>query len=360
MIKNYLQDLCKIDAVPSYEDDVASYVFNVFKRHHNDVRIDRIGNVILHLGNSNESKPRIVVFAHMDEVGFIVRKIERNGFLRFERLGGVNTQVLPGTVIRFLGNQGIRGVIGVKSHHFMKPEEKFLIPKVEEQYIDIGAKNAEEVRRMGIQVGDVAVFNGDLNIDDNGLIRGKALDDRIGCAILCELSENLDVSNCKSDVYLVACVMEEYNIRGILPAIRQIKPDISIGIDITVACDTPDLNYSDIALGEGPAFTHMSFHGRGTLAGVLPDHELLNQLKMTSSRLGINYQNEVAMGVITENAYILFENDGVSVANISIPTRYTHTAVETICLQDAISAYEVLFNFVCQDHQNVKFGKERR
>lgn len=355
MIKKNLKELCQLNGLPSREENVGVYMLDKFQKVSEDVYKDTIGNVICTLKAKKETNHKILIFAHMDEIGFIIRKIEDNGFLRFERIGGVNTQILPGTKVQSIYKKSVKGLIGVQSHHFMAPENKFKVPQIREMYIDIGADSKESVVKRGINVGDMFSFDDTWTEITDKIISSKAIDDRVGCSILLELSEKLKEANLSADVYFVACVMEEFNIRGILPAIRRINPDITIGIDITPACDTPDLDYNDISLGKGPALTYMNFHGRGTLAGVLPSKELISAFENICMNNNIPYQREVASGIITENAYILFENNGTLVINVSIPTRYTHTPIESINIKDVENAVKLIETFIHQFNVEIKF-----
>lgn len=358
-LEERIRQLASLDGVSSREDAVIDYMYDAFRTYSDDVSVDRIGNVICHFPGSLEQPRTMMLFAHMDEIGMIIRKIEDDGFIRIERIGGVSTQILPGTFVKVLGEEPVKGVIGTPSHHFIKTEEKFAVPPVSQLYIDIGAGSKEEVEKRGIRVGNMVVFDDHyLNLSEDYLC-GKALDDRAGCAILLELAEKLSTRQLEWDVYLAAAVMEEYNIRGIMPAVRKIMPEVSIGIDITPSCDTPDMDYNDIALGKGPALTEMNFHGRGTLAGVLPDQKLLRRLTDLCEKHHIPYQREVAPGVITENGFILFEQEGAAVANVSIPTRYTHTPFECIHRRDAKQIAELLYHFVSESTGKDIYGKER-
>lgn len=352
-----LKYLTQLNGISSQEDSVINYVYNDFKHYSKEVSIDRIGNVIAQF-KGHSSKERVVIFAHTDEIGLIVRKIESNGLVRFERIGGVSTQILPGTFIRALvGSDSMVGVIGTPSHHFIKQSQKEIIPSHYDMYIDFGFTSKIAVMEAGIDIGTMMVFDHQW-IENKDVIFSKAVDDRVGILILLELAKRLSETQPYFDTYLVAASMEEFNIRGVMPAIKVIKPTISIGIDITPACDTPDMNYNEISLGNGPALTYMNFHGRGTLAGVLPDVKLLNQMLKISKENDIPIQKEVATGVITENAFILFENEGTSVANVSIPTRYTHTPFESVHMNDVKLAIELIHKFLTSDQAEVQYGKE--
>lgn len=360
MLKNNLKELTSLNGVSSQEDAVIEYVYSYFKKFNENVEVDKIGNVISHYKCSDKSAKKLIIFAHTDEIGMIVRKIDDDGFIRFERIGGVSTQILPGTVVKLLAkDKPIKGVIGTPAHHFISQSQKETIPNTYQMYIDIGAFSKDEVIELGIDVGTMIVFDQNW-FENNGVVFSKAIDNRVGVSILLELAERFYNEKANFDLYLVAAVMEEFNIRGVMSAVKKIKPDISIGIDITPSCDTPDLDYNNIALNKGPAITYMNFHGRGTLAGVLPSVPLVEELVRIAGEFSIPIQKEVATGVITENAFIIFENEGISVANLSVPTRYTHTPFEAVHVRDAELTVELLARFILAPQQNKKYDKERR
>lgn len=351
-MKTLLEDierLSQLVGVSSREQAVAADVRERFSTSGYAVKTDPIGNVILsHPGNQKGQK-KILLFAHMDEIGLLVRKVE-GCFLRFERLGGVNTQILPGLRVQVLDDLGQPhpGVIGVQAHHFMPADKKFTVPPLSELYIDVFAQDGDDLKRMNIGPGCYGALDGDFRIVAQEVISGKSLDNRMAMAVLYHCAEALESAKLPYNLYFCFPVMEEFNIRGLMPVLRKIRPDVSLGLDITPACDTPDLDYNDIRLGGGPALTCMNFHGGGTLAGVLPDAELASLLKTAARRLSIPLQMEIAPGVITENAFGLFENEGVKVANLSIPTRYTHTPNETARMSD-IEYLEQLLNGALTD-----------
>ena len=347
---------------PSYrEDRVIEYLVKEFRKITSNVEVDNIGNInVIFKSESNPDK-FITLFAHSDEIGFIIKKIKNNGFIRIERIGGVNRNILHGTTIQFINENGdiVLGIIGVKSHHFMKDSEKGIISSQEELYVDIGAFSKEEVcNKYNLRVGSVAVFYSKARVN-NELIIGKAMDDRANCALLLCLAEEIKDIDIDFSVCITISVQEEFNIRGILPAIERIKPYIAIGLDITPSCDTPDLDgFSDVALNKGVGITAMNFHGRGTLAGMIPDEKLLNHIIKVAKDNKISHQYEVALGVLTETAFLEFSgNYGVPCASLSIPTRYTHTNIETISINDLINAKKLLYLFLKGIKKNCKYGK---
>ncbi|MEG1016431.1 MAG: M42 family peptidase [Oscillospiraceae bacterium] len=357
-------ELSALHGISSREEDVISYMEKAFQDLGGKVKVDSIGNVICHFASGKPDAARLLIFAHTDEIGFIVRKVEEDGFLRLMRVGGVTINVLPGAAVDLLGKNGvIRGVVGVKSHHVMTAEDKQYVPEADSLYVDIGAASLEEANRMGVFTGCFATFASEkaFKLGEN-LLCGKAMDDRSCCAVLIESAKEISKLAAKNllewDVYYVACVQEDFNVRGIMPAVNDIRPNASIGMDICIAADTPELKgYSEIRLGGGPAITYMNFHGRGTLAGVLPDKKLLERLEKTCFENDIHYQHEVSLGIITENAFISFQNEGVPVANISVPCRYTHTQIETVDLRDLDDMVKILIGFVASLDRNERFGK---
>ncbi|EOB0301103.1 benzoate/H(+) symporter BenE family transporter [Salmonella enterica] len=168
-------------------------------------------------------------------------------------------------------------------------------------------------------------------------------DDRLGCTALLGVAEALASTPLDIAVFLVASVQEEFNIRGIVPVLRRVRPDLAIGIDITPSCDTPDLqDYSDVRVNHGVGITCLNYHGRGTLAGLITPPRLLRMLETTAHENNIPVQREVAPGVITETGYIQVELDGIPCASLSIPCRYTHSPAEVASLRDLADCIRLL------------------
>ncbi|MEY1580699.1 M42 family metallopeptidase [Providencia manganoxydans] len=335
-IRDTLFSLLTLDGISGHESSIANVMKSHFKTTAKEVWQDRLGNVVARYGSEAPNTMRLMVFAHMDEVGFMVRKIEPSGFIRFERVGGPAQVTMSGSVVRLAGEFGpIPGCIGIKSYHFAKGDERTQSPSVEQLWIDIGAKDKADAERMGVKVGTaITLYNPPQELG-NQMICSKALDDRLGCTALLGLANAIHNKELDIAVYIVASVQEEFNIRGILPVLRRIKPDLAIGIDITPSCDTPDLNdYSDLVINGGVGITCLNYHGRGTLAGLVTPVRLIKLLEKTAINHQIPVQREVAPGVITETGYIQVEQDGIPCASLSIPCRYTHSPAEVASLND--------------------------
>lgn len=357
-LKYLIKDLTALNGNSGYEDEIIQYVYDRLKGKCDEITVDTIGNVTAKYLCGKENAKKVMLFAHMDEVGMVVRKIEDNGLIRAEKLGSINPNILPGQAVEVIGSKGkVPGVVGAKSHHFLKPEEKYKVEGFDKLYIDIGASSQENAEALGVAVGNPIVMQSRFNEMANHLISNKAMDDRALVAILLYLGENM-IKALDCDVYLVFSVQEEFNIRGIMPAVRAIVPDIAVGLDVTPSCDVPDTaDYSRVVIGKGPALTYMNHHGRGTLAGLVPNTEFLSFIEGICREENIPVQREVALGVLTETAYILFENSKTVVANISIPTRYTHTPVEVVSLEDLLHCYHLITHFLKRYQSNQVFGK---
>lgn len=351
-IKEVLRELTALHGVSGHEEQVARYIYQFARKRTKDIKIDRLGNITVHIPSDQESAPRVVIFGHMDEIGMIVRTIEPDGFLRMERIGGIHEHVLPGTRMTICTEEGkyITGVFGIRPHHTTPPEQKKLLPAIDQLYLDIGAESREQVLSWGVNIGNIATYPADWIEYGNDRISCKSIDNRVACTILLALLDRAAEHWSGPELYLVFGVQEEFNVRGVLPTIRRIDPDICIGLDITVVYDTPDSQgRGEVRLGAGPTVTYLHYNEGGTLAGLIFNKKLNAHFQKVAAQLNIPIQREVVIGVITETAFMSFEGTkGYICGNMSIPTRYTHTPVEMISLKDVSGAIEILSQAVAQ------------
>lgn len=332
-----LEKLCLAPAPSGYEKNSASAFAGLIKPYANEVRVDKMGNVIARIDGTVEHARTVMAYAHMDQLGFIVRKIERNGFIQVDRLGGIPEKILPALrlVIRNKDGRFVPAVFGNKAHHSATAEEKYKVDVVTSLYIDVGASSAEEVYEMGIDIGCPAIYEPRLSRLGRDKVCGTALDDRGGLAALVCAAEILHGNRPDCTTYLVGTIWEEFNIRGAAFAARSIRPDIALGLDVALAGDTPDLekNYPDM-LGKGPTVNLYNFHGRGTLNGMIPNERLVTLAEKSAEEAGIPHQRFASLGIITESAYIQMECDGIACLDFGFPARYTHSPIETCALPD--------------------------
>jgi putative aminopeptidase FrvX len=340
-----LQELTAIPALAGREEAMIAAMRRHFEPLADDVRVDRIGNVIATVHGAQAS-PRLLVFAHMDELGLIVRKIDADGFVRVERVGGVPEKSLLSQWLEIHTDDGRRipALMGATSHHVTKPELKLAVPSRLDMYVDVGCSSRAEVEALGVRVGDPITYRASFTRLSADRVAAKSIDNRMGCAMLVQTLAALARERPAGTVHLVASVQEEFNVRGVWPAFQALKPDAAICLDVTVACDTPELrSLSDVAVGAGPVITAFQFHGRGTLGGLIPNPKLRRYLEQVAAEAGIPTQREVVLGVITDAAFSqLLGEHGVPMAALSVACRYTHAPVESCSLGDIQAAVDLL------------------
>lgn len=299
-------------------------------------RTDGLGNLIATL-RGEAGAPAVMLFTHMDQLGFVVRKIEADGFIRVERLGGVPERALASQAMLLCVGEGrdVPALIANKSHHATTPEEKYKVVPYMDIYLDAGFTSAGEARAAGVEVGTPVVYRPNVIELANGRIAGTAVDDRAGCAVILAVAEKLAATEKRPTVHFVFSVQEEFNLRGALTAAQVLKPDISIQLDIMLAADTPDMGYrGDIALGGGAAMALYSFHGRGTLNGTIPHPALVALFDRTAKALEMPLQRSAHTGCLTDSSYVQLVEGGVASIDLGFPMRYSHSSLEVVDLAD--------------------------
>ena len=331
-ITELLEEFMLVPSPAGYEHEMAARLTGYFEKYCAGVTKDRLGNVIGTIEGRDPSLPTMMVFGHMDSIGMVVRKVEKNGYLRCDRLGGIPEKVLPGTefLVRTEDRDWIPAVMGPKSYHIMSQEERNSVDKIATLALDLGAQSDEEVFSLGVQVGCPVVYKPRFNRLRNGLVSGTFIDNRGACACLVRLAELLHDAQPACTVYIVGTVQEEFNLRGAMMAARTVCPDIAVGLDVTLAGDTMDLNgYFSNRVGGGPGLQFFTFHSRGTLNGNLAHEPLARRLRETAAANGIPLQRTTGVGMLTDGSYIQLEGMGVATVDMGFATRYTHTPVET-------------------------------
>ena len=339
-----LEKLMLIPGVPGREGRVSEFIRSVLPAAC-DCRIDNLGNLIVHVGGKGK---RVVLVAHMDEVGFIVQRIFDNGFLKIERMGGASIRALPGSRLSLWTSKGsIPAVAGVLPQHL---DSKEFIADYSKVFIDVGTFSKEETLALGVKPGDVLTWNSPLKTLGRSLICGKALDDRLGCYCLIQLARTIKPEELACDLYLTFSVQEESILIGSVAAINAVEPEVLIGVDGTFALDTPDLvgQQSDIRLGGGPAVKWMDAI-RGKLAAFVPNQALIDHIYKTAQKENIPLQDEISTGMSTAATSVIYVKNGARAGAVSIPIRYHHTPVETADLRDVESTIVLLSNLLKTD-----------
>jgi putative aminopeptidase FrvX len=331
MIRDLLKELMLIPGLSGHEERVAAAIAGHLDRLGLAHRSDRLGNLSCDLPG-DPTLPRVLVFTHMDQLGFIVRKVEADGLIRLERLGGVPERALAAQAVVICTPQGdLPGVIANKAHHATTPEEKYRVLPYAELYVDAGFSSRDQALAAGVQVGTPVCYAPRVLDLAGGRIAGTTIDDRAGCAALLALAAARQGKS-GPPLTLVWSVQEEYNLRGVLPAAQAAAPDIALQIDLLLACDTPDMaSRGEVALGGGPGISLYSFHGRGTLNGVIPHPALVRLVEGAARDAGLNLQRSAHTGALTDLSYVQFLGaQGVACLDVGFPMRYSHSALEVV------------------------------
>ena len=355
-----IKELCLIPGLSGYEDNVRKYLENKLTESKLKYHSDVLGNLICTL-SGKKNLPSIMLFAHMDQIGFIVKKIENNGFLRVERLGGVPEKALASQEVTIQSEDGkyFNGIIGNKSHHATPIEDKYKVVNYRDIYIDLGFTNKEQVIQNKINIGSPVTYTPYFNLIGRNSLIGTSIDDRAGCAVILEVANKLKKITNRPTVHIVFSVQEEFNLRGVLPVAQQLKPDIAIQIDLMLSSDTPDMEkQGNVSLGNGPCMSMYSFHGRGTLNGLIPHPKLVNLFNEIAKKNNINLQKSATVGVLTDSSYVQLVGKGVATIDMGFPIRYSHSSREVCDIRDLINLEKLFFKAIINLNKNYSLDRD--
>ncbi len=329
----FLEKLVEIDAAPGFEKPIIDFLKESIK-FCDEIYEDKFGNLIVIKKGSNE-KPKIFISAHVDELGMLVKYIDKQGFIRFSFLGGFYDQaVLNQRVTIYTKKGAIKGIIACKPPHLMDEEERKKNLKREDMFIDIGVSSDKEAEKLGVKIGDPIVWEGPLMHLQGDRYAAKAFDNKIAVLTLYEVLKL--VKDFKGTLYGSFTLMEEVGLRGAETSIYPIDPDVAISLDISLAGDYPMVKEgsSPIYLGKGPAITIASGSRTSLQGGLLSHPKLKEFLIETAENSKIPYQLEIMEGGTTDGTKFALSRGGVPTGNIGIPSRYSHTPVEIISSKD--------------------------
>lgn len=321
-MKDLIKKLVETTSPSGYESPIRQVIRNEIEALVDELQVDNLGNLIGRKGQANPDGSKIMLVAHMDEIGVMATHIDGNGFVRFIPIGGVRPYTCPGGRVRFLS--GVPGVIGTE-----KLDDPGKTPSFEQMFIDVGATSAEN---CPVRVGDVAAFERPFLEIGNRLV-SKAMDDRIGVAVLIETLRNLAES--PHSIYFVFSVQEEVGVRGAKVAAFGVEPDLGIAVDVTAWGDTPKGIRMEIALGKGPGIKVRD-------SGILVDPRLVSWMVQAAQKENIPYQLEVLEQGGTDAQAIQLSRAGVPAGTISIPCRYVHSPSEMVDFEDVQNAVRLL------------------
>jgi len=327
MVKELLRKLSNAHGVSGSEGSVFSVIKKELKGHVDEIREDTMGNLIA-VKKGNRFK--VMLAAHMDEIGLMVKYIDEKGFIRFVALGGWYGPTLYNQrVILHASGGPVVGVIGGKPPHMMDEEERKKGVKIDDMFIDVGAINRDEVAHLGIDVGTPITIDREFKELANSRVTGKAFDNRAGVAMLIR---TLQTVTSPLTIYGVFTVQEEVGLKGARTSAYTIEPDIAVATDVTIPGDHPGIEMKDapVEMGKGPVITIVDSSGRGLIA----DRRIVKWLKDAADQNSITVQMEVGSGGTTDATAIHLTKGGIPSTTISPPTRYIHSPVEVLDIHD--------------------------
>lgn len=338
-IKSLLELLSNAHGVSGYESNIRKIIEKEIRPFVDEIRIDIMGNLI---ATKYGGSPSLMLAAHMDEIGLMAKYVDDKGFIYFTTTGGWFDQTLLNQrMILHTQNGPIYGVIGSKPPHVMKEEEAKKPIKAEDMFIDIGARSKEDAEKMGVRPGTTITSDTEFKSLGNDLVTGKALDDRGGCAVLIEaLRRSKEI---KATVHAVFTVQEEVGLKGARTSAFGLNPDVALVCEVTFTGDHPGIEKKDQALdiGKGPVITVSDAEGDGI---IVPE----NVLKWLKNAAGSNipYQLKVGSRGQTDASIIHLSREGIPTGVISTPSRYIHTPVNVLSMEDLENSVNLIVRAV--------------
>ena len=334
MLRDTLEKLSELHGVSGVEDEVRKFIIKEIKPFCDEVSVNSTGSVIAFKKGKNTPENKLMLCAHMDEVGLIITDVGENGLLKFAAVGGIDDRVLCGTPV-LVGDEKLPGVIGAKPIHLLEGDERSKAPSIDNMYIDIGALTKDEALQR-VCPGDYAVFDTNFGQFGDGLLKGKALDDRAGCAVLMEIIKR----DLECDMYFVFSTMEEVGLRGAKCVAFSLAPDMAIVVESTTAADIPGVDECSkvCKVGEGAV---ISFMDRATIY----DRGLFKMVQRIASDRAIKWQVKKGVTGGNDSGSIHNSRGGVRTAAISLPCRYLHSPCGVIAENDLNAVCELVHAF---------------
>jgi endoglucanase len=309
-----VKTLCYLSGVSGCEDEVRDYILERVMPHASEIVTDSMGNLLVFKKGSAGAGSKVMLCAHMDEVGLIITGIDDDGYLKFDFIGGIDRRVVIGKRV-YVGRDRVPGFIGIKAFHLVEKDEKKTVPKVEGMYIDIGAKDRAEAEKL-VSPGDVAAFDDVIAEFGDGCLKAKAIDDRVGCAVMLKLLEE----ELPCDTWFAFTVQEEVGTRGAHVAAYRLKPQIALVLEGTTAADLPGVEEGKrvCTLGGGVVIPFMDH-------GTIYDRGLYNLLTRLADGNGIKWQTKGRIAGGTDASAIQRSREGVRTAALACAVRNIHS-----------------------------------
>jgi endoglucanase len=342
---DFLKQLVATPSPSGFEQPVQELVREKLRDITDELKTDVHGNVIA--VKNPEGKPRVMIAAHCDEVGFMVKHITDEGYVYFAPVGGVDANLVPGQHVEIHTAKGVvPGVVGKKPIHLMEEEDKKRKQEIHKFWIDVGAGKKKELDGI-VNIGDIITFHGRFNVLRNKLVTSRSFDDKAGVFVLTEIVRELAGRKFPAGVFAVSTVQEEVGLRGATTSAYAVKPDIGIAIDVEFSSDYPDIDkkrVGDVSLGKGPVLY------RG--ANINP---VLGELLIKTAReKRIPHQLSGSPRATGTDANVMqLTRTGVATALVGLPNRYMHTPVEVVSLRDMENAVKLLVSFILKLKKDV-------
>jgi tetrahedral aminopeptidase len=325
-MKELIKKLVESVGPSGFEAAVRNLIQAEIKGLADDTRVDALGNLIVRKGQKSAGGQRIMLSAHMDEIGLMATHIDDNGFVRFTTIGGVRPHTCYGSRVRFVN--GVSGMIG--GERLDAPDK---VHTFEQLFIDVGASSRAD---CPVKVGDTAIFDRPMQDLGDRLI-SKAMDDRVSCAVLIETLRQL--KSTPNEVFFVFSTQEEVGLRGATTAAFSVDPEIGISVDVTGVGDTPRSSKMEVGLGKGPTVKVRD-------GGMISDPRLVRFMADTAEKAGIPYQLEILEGGTTDARAMQVSRAGMPASCVSIPTRYIHSPSEMVDYRDVQNAVKLLVELI--------------
>ena len=324
-----LKELTQAEGTSGGEASIRNILLRELKGMVDSVSVDPLGNLIAKKDGSLKNGPKIMITAHMDEIGAQVSSIQKNGLISFLKIGFIDDRILPTRIVTIHTSSGdVDGVIGMPAPHLLTEAERQGTIPVDKLSIDIGAESREEIAEYGIQVGDLISFKGQVFQLKNNIVLTKSVDDRVGILVMIEVMKKLALNRPKATVFAVGTVQEEVGMRGAITAAFQVMPDVAFPLDVTAQDPTSET----IQLGKGPILRLFELGAYGS--GIIVPQDLRDFVVKVAKEKKIPYQMVARGGGRTEASEIHLVGKGIPSCAIEVPARYIHTVSELVKLDD--------------------------
>lgn len=339
-MKELLKELCSLDGVAGYEDEVREAIMEKAAPYAAEMTVDPLGNLIVFKKGAQPRKRPVALCAHMDEVGFLVRDITSDGMIRLATVGGIDPRVLVGRRMK-VGPKKVPGVISIKAIHLTTAEDRKTAPGIDQLYVDIGAQSRAEVEKL-TQIGDPVFFDSAFYEMGDRCVKSKAIDDRVGCAVLVTLLQE----DLPYDTYFVFSVGEEVG-RGSVVAAQRLNAGTVCAVEGTSAADIPDV----------PKHGQSTAHRAGAVVSIMDkgtvyDRELYRQITAEADRQGVRWQYRKSANGGTDAGSMHKANAGARAFGLAAPTRYIHCACNVVHLPDVDEVVKMARIFIKETGEN--------